>query len=362
MHAIFVRARGHEFWQKMLTDWRAVEGVSHVCMLPAIGGLRLTVAELTRVPHRLQQQYLIEPDLKIRLNDQSSANMPQLQWGLKALRVEHAWKYSVGAGTRVAVIDTGVDATHPDLRRSVHGGVDLLASTGEHQSGGGDELGMENGSTAADQNGHGTHIAATIAGSGMTGLLGVAPAASLYSVKAFDHHGAAYISDIVRAIEWCIRKRMDIINMSFGMPANSPALHEAILRAARKGILLVASAGNGGLPDAVDFPARYPSVLSVGAVNRRGEVAAFSKRGADVEVYAPGTQILSAWPGGGYKHLDGSSMATAHISGLIALLTGVKRDIRMSEIRAMLATTGKIKRMDAWTSIRTLLPLYDQRL
>ncbi|MCK9910144.1 S8 family serine peptidase, partial [Microbacteriaceae bacterium K1510] len=116
---------------------------------------------------------------------------------------------------------------------------------------------------------------------------------------------------------------MNIINMSFGMPQYSEALSRMVKRASSQGIVMVASAGNNGA--AVEFPARYPGVIGVGALNENGKLADFSSRGKGLNVAAPGVNILSTWPGNQFKTLNGTSMAAPHITGLTALRLSARR-------------------------------------
>jgi subtilisin len=188
-----------------------------------------------------------------------------------------------------------------------------------------------------DDNGHGTHIAGTIAASNAHGgMIGVSPGALIYPVKAFDYNGTAYVSDIIASIDWCIRNRMNIINMSFGMRQYSTALHEAIKRAHHAGIVIVASSGNDGNRGGIDYPARFPQTISVGALTRVGKIAPFSNKGKEIDIYAPGDRILSTWLNGRYNELSGTSMATSHVSGTIALMLESRSDLNPGEIKATL--------------------------
>lgn len=245
----------------------------------------------------------------------------RIPWGVSAVGAPRLWRKTKGENIRIGVVDTGADFNHPDIRASLSKGVNLINRL----------------APAIDDNGHGTHIAGTIAAASTTGgIRGVAPKVVLYPVKAFDHEGSAYVSDIILAIHWCIANRMDIINMSFGMSDYSPALYQAVKAADRRGIIIVASSGNNGKPNAVDFPARLPQTIAVGASTKGGKIAAFSNRGREVDIYAPGEAIYSTWPHNRYQELNGTSMATAHVSGAVALLLAAKPQLRMSRIKSAL--------------------------
>lgn len=244
--------------------------------------------------------------------------------GVEQVGAPEVWSLSRGQHIKVAVIDTGIDSRHPDLRATVRGGYHVLAP----------------GLPADDDNGHGTHIAGTIAAHRRGGLSGVAPGASVYAVKAFDHAGTAFISDLVRAIEWSIRAGMHIINMSFGMREPSRALYDAIQSAEQAGVFVIASAGNGGAREQVDAPAIFPQTIAVGALTEEAETAPFSKDGAHVDVFAPGVDIYSTRPGGGYQQLSGSSMATAHVSGVLALMLALRPQLKPEELRRIWRKIG----------------------
>ncbi len=259
--------------------------------------------------------------------------------GVEQVGAPEMWPLSRGQNIKIAVIDTGIDNRHPDLRSVVRGGYHVLSP----------------GLPAIDDNGHGTHIAGTIAANRRGGLSGVAPGASIYAVKAFDRVGTAFISDLVRAIEWCIRADMQIINMSFGMREPSRALYDAIQTAEQAGVFVVASAGNGGEREQVDAPALFPQTVAVGALTEDGETAAFSKDGVQVDVFAPGVDIYSTWPGGSYQQLSGSSMATAHVSGVLALLLALRPQLTPVALRDIWRNHGAALHVHALRSLNDLM-------
>jgi len=220
----------------------------------------------------------------------------------------------------VAVIDTGLDYSHRDLARSAGLGFNVLQP---HLP-------------PYDDNGHGTHIAGTIAAhNARSGMTGVAPDAVIHPVKAFDHNGSASISDIVAGIEWSIEQGMHVINMSFGMRHNSKALREAIRKAYRAGIIIVASAGNDG-KDRTDYPARYPEVISVGATTRRQSKLPMSNHGRHIDLYAPGEKVMSTWLQGKYQVLSGTSMAAGYVSGAVALLLSLRQNLTPRQVKRLL--------------------------
>jgi subtilisin len=233
----------------------------------------------------------------------SAGNVP---WGVARVNAPAAWSSGQGSGVKVAVIDTGIDCTHPDLQCDFSAGQNILSP----------------GSDPMDDNEHGTHVSGTIAGrgNGAKGVLGVAPKATLIPVKVLDADGSGSLSDIVKGITWATSARVDVINMSLGGPTGSTALQRAVAKAIGAGVVVVCAAGNSGPnPNTVGFPGGYPGVIAVAASDNNDKVASFSSRGDAVGFIAPGVNITSTVPGGGYKQLSGTSMASPHVAGLAAL-------------------------------------------
>lgn len=271
----------------------------------------------------------VEEDSKLSVHSPAPASKgktPTIPWGVRRIGAPETWSASTGYRIRIGVIDTGADFNHPDLRHSLARGINLLNRV----------------NLPFDDNGHGTHIAGTIsAAGGSQGMMGVAPRSLVFPVKAFDHNGSAYVSDIILGIDWCVRNRMHIVNMSFGMKSNSQALQNIIRKAYNAGIIVVASSGNDKKGRGADYPARYAQTISVGATNKDGKIASFSNYGPCIDIYAPGEKITSAWLGGGYKEMSGTSMATSHVSGSIALLLALKPDLKPGEIKRRLCRTAR---------------------
>jgi subtilisin len=246
---------------------------------------------------------------------------PIIPWGVGQIRAPAAWKLSLGNHVSIGVIDTGVDYNHPDLRFAVSRGVNLI-----HRY-----------LPPYDDNGHGTHISGIIAAAGSTnGIIGVAPKANIHPVKAFDQNGSAYVSDIIAGIDWCVQNNLDIINMSFGMKTYNRSLELAVLNAYHAGRVIVASSGNDGQKATIDFPARFPQVVSVGASTKANKIAPFSNRGRSIDIYAPGERVYSSWLHSAYNELSGTSMATAHVSGVIALMLSLRPRLSPQQIKAIL--------------------------
>lgn len=236
----------------------------------------------------------------------------QSQWNFQAVQPTKMWNEGVtGAGVKVAVIDSGIFA-HSEL--TIAGGISTVDYTTNY----------------SDDNGHGTHVAGIIAAKNNgTGLVGVAPDVQLYAVKSMDQNGDGNLQDVLEGLEWSIENGMDIINISLGTDTESPLLHEMVDRAYAAGIVVVGSAGNSqeGIPTTtytVNYPAKYDSVIAVAAVNNLNERGVFSSVGPEVEIAAPGVDVISTYRKsdgtGGFAKASGTSQAAPHVAGMIALL------------------------------------------
>ncbi|HTG68467.1 MAG TPA: S8 family peptidase [Candidatus Udaeobacter sp.] len=320
----FQRASDYRYFlQQMPQAASSSSPQTSIRKMPIIRGIscRLPAEETLE---RFSGRVWIEKDCKISVHASPNKSIivdKGIPWGVSQIKAPQAWSTTTGHRVKVGVIDTGADFSHPDLRQSLSRGINLLNRS----------------MLPHDDNGHGTHIAGTIAAANqLQGMIGVAPRSLISPVKAFDHNGSAFVSDIILGIEWCIRNRMNVINMSFGMKTRSKALLSAVTNAHNAGVIIVASSGNDGKRRSVDYPARYPQTIAVGATTRLRRVAPFSNRGAYIDVYAPGDKIVSAWLRGKYNEMSGTSMATSHVSGAIALLLAHKPGLTPTEIKSII--------------------------
>ncbi|CAD6517802.1 Subtilisin amylosacchariticus [metagenome] len=214
---------------------------------------------------------------------------------------------SVNVG--VAVIDTGIDSTHPDL--NVVGGVNFAK-----------------GNSWSDGNGHGTHVAGIIAAKNNDiGVVGIAPDARLYAVRVLDNRGSGFTSDVIAGVNWVAANAdiIDVANMSLG-GSQSNALNTAVENAVSTGVVIVVAAGNENTDACSKSPASAPNAITVSALNDIADnsnfddpFASFSNYGSCVDVIAPGVNILSTWKSGGYNTISGTSMASPHVAGAAAL-------------------------------------------
>jgi subtilisin len=268
----------------------------------------------------------IHEDITIRLIQdqevQTSGQYPKVPWGIETIGATYARIPNRYPRAKVAILDTGL-SYHPALNISPT----YVNFTDE--------------SSAVDRNGHGTHIAGTIGGYSpyrkkyKHAFHGVYPQLSVIAAKAFTKDGSSSLSTILESIEWCIKNKVKVINMSFGLAEHNALLHDAIKLANQKGLIMVAASGNDGKPG-LSFPARYPEVISVGSINREGEISDFSQYGNSLDIVAPGEEIFSTWKGKSYKTISGTSMACAHVTGILALILSLKGNISPSAARDIL--------------------------
>ncbi|MFD8640557.1 type VII secretion-associated serine protease mycosin [Streptomyces zaomyceticus] len=267
------------------------------------------------------------------------------QWGLEAMHTTEAWRTTKGEGVTVAVLDTGVDAEHPDLEGSVLTGRDLIG------------FGASRGDRAWAR--HGTAMAGIIAGHGHgpdggDGVLGIAPGARILPVrvilegadKSRDKARKTRGTALAEGIRWAADHGADVINMSLGDDSKSahPDAGEdaAVQYALSKGVSVVASAGNGGEKgDHISYPAAYPGVIAVTAVDRYGTHASFSTRRWYATVSAPGVDIAIADPDRRYYEGWGTSAAAAFASGAVALVRSAHPDLTPAQVKRLLIDTAR---------------------
>ncbi|MGD6993500.1 S8 family peptidase [Sutcliffiella horikoshii] len=286
--------------------------------------LHITLPEVAAAA--LEKNPLVE---YVEENVEMHTTAQTVPYGVPHIKADVAHAQGVtGSGVKVAVLDTGIDASHEDL--NVVGGASFVS---------------EEPDALTDGNGHGTHVAGTIAAvNNNTGVLGVAFDVDLYAVKVLSAGGSGTLSGIAQGIEWAIDNDMDVINMSLGGSTGSSTLKQASDNAYNSGIVVVAAAGNSGsffgLINTIGYPARYDSVIAVGAVDSNNNRASFSSVGSQLEVMAPGVSINSTLPGNQYGELNGTSMASPHVAGAAALLLAQNPDLTNVEVRERLRSTA----------------------
>lgn len=273
--------------------------------------------------------YLIPHELVEQLE-----TVNEIPKGIEIIQAPEIWNETKGKGITVAVLDTGCDTDHPDLKNRIIGGYNFTSDDE------GDPLKFE------DHNGHGTHVAGTIAASSNnSGVVGVAPEANLLILKVLGKSGSGKYDWIIKAIRYAIDHKVDIISMSLGGPSDVKELHAVIIEAVNQNILVVCAAGNDGdgqdSTDELGYPGCYNEVISVGSVNLERQSSEFTNSNNQVDLVAPGEKVTSTYLNGSYATLSGTSMATPHISGALALLKVISnsafdRDLTEPELYAQL--------------------------
>lgn len=297
------------FFRWRINDGRSVDAV----VREISAGANVKSAQRNNI-FRLQQASAAPPAAKTQGDP--------VQYALAKLRLPEAHALSVGADVTVAVIDSGVDAAHPELAGAVAGSFDALNSKdGPHA--------------------HGTGIAGVIAAHAR--LLGTAPSARLLAIRAFGAQGSSAEGTsftVLRSLDYAVANDARVINMSFAGPRDA-AMERGLAAAAAKGVVLVAAAGNAGAKSPPLYPAADRNVIAVTATDQSDKLFPAANRGSHIAVAAPGVDILSAAPEGRYQMSSGTSLAAAYVSGLVALMISRKPDISVADVRGALIATAR---------------------
>jgi subtilisin family serine protease len=247
-----------------------------------------------------------------------------------AIQPEKLWQGRTGRGVRVAVVDSGIDTAHPDLIGKVKDSVEIVAADGKLEF---------RPSASGDQAGHGTACAGIIAS--------IAPEAELYSVKVLGPQGSGSGEMFLVGLDYAIKQRFQVINLSLGTTKSEyfGPVHNLLDRAYQAGCIIVAAANNLPYPS---FPSIFSS--SVIAVVKRsgGDPFNFAYRyGQVIEMVAPGVDVKTTWPGGGYRQLTGNSFACPHIVGIVALIKEAFPDLTPFQVKSILYTIAQRNREKA---------------
>gem|GEM_PF-3501287 len=283
-----------------------------------------------------------EPDIRYHVQFIPNDPLWSSQWGPQHINAPDAWDFQTGSmGIAIAIIDEGVQYTHPDLSARFSGliGYDFVDDDADPMPDDPDED-------------HGTHVAGIAAATinNNTGIAGMAGGCRLVSLRALDETGSGAMSDLADAVMWAADQGFDILNMSWGSYTYSTTLENACNYAWNHGCLLVAASGNNGA-DSILYPARYASVIAVGAVGQDGSLASFSNYGPQQELVAPGVSIISTTYPDGYSHMDGTSMAAPHVSGVAALVWSEYPSMSNDELRDRLQNTADDRGASGWDEL-----------
>jgi subtilisin len=248
-------------------------------------------------------------------------------WEIIKFEIQKYWKYSMGEGVKVAVIDTGCDLNHNDLKENLIAGFNFV----------------NEGSDPQDGNAHGTHVAGTIAASDNNlGMVGVAPRTKIIPVKSLGDNGSGNLKDVVEGIIWAADNDADILTMSLGSPTSSRHMQNAINYAAGKGCLIFCAAGNSGPSNDIMFPARYNNTISIAAIDSNLNRTSFSCSGKSLDFLTPGKDILSCVPGNRYAKMSGTSMSNPFAAACASLaISGLGRRITRDEFIKLFKKTAQ---------------------
>lgn len=248
----------------------------------------------------------------VAIYNRTLSDQPWIPPGVELMAAENIWPTTRGQGTIVAVLDTGIDYRHPDLAGNVIGGRSFIPDEPDY----------------LDLNGHGTHVAGIIAANGK--ILGMAPYSKLLAVKVLNQNGFGSFISIKQGLAWVRNwvgengERVNAVNMSLGSSVPNNAMHQEIINLVNSGITVICAAGNSGdgNPDTPekDYPAYYPETIAVGAIDLQTGIANFSNSNDRIDVVAPGVSTYSTYLDNTYVELSGTSMASPHIAGAVALI------------------------------------------
>lgn len=283
------------------------------------------------------------------IGQQPFADVPDIggnAWDADMVSAPEAWaKGYTGKGVVVAVLDTGVDINHVDLKDNIW--TNPNDDTKEGYAG--DIHGwnfVDNNNDVMDKAGHGTHVSGTIAGEKNDyGVTGIAYDAKIMPVKVLDDTGSGSYDSITKGIYYAVDHGANVINMSLGGGGTNQTMQDALNYASSKGVIVVMAAGNDGGASPI-YPARYAknTGVAVGAVDKNGKLADFSNRAGSQQlayVTAPGVSIYSTVPNNNYETYSGTSMAAPHVAGVVALMLSANRSLSDGQVRQILADTSK---------------------
>ncbi len=294
--------------------------------LPPGSSVSLAILKAQKDPAvRLAQPNLVYDVAQSVYNDTYAAE----QWGPRRMRIEVAHRSSKGKGVKVAVLDSGVDLLHPDLK----GRIVEKASF------------VDGGRYERDP--HGTAMAGAIAAeaNNKIGIYGVAPEAEILSVRVCapkaPHASESCATDgVARGLDFAVLKRASVASLSLAGPYD-PLVRQLVDRAVSQGIVVVAAAGNSGPSAPPRYPAALQNVIAVSAIDSKDGLYEGANRGAYVKVAAPGVDVLTTMPGATYGLSTGTSIATAHVSGVVALLLSARPGLSPKEVEDILTSTAR---------------------
>jgi subtilisin family serine protease len=236
-----------------------------------------------------------------------------LGWEIILFNIQSFWKKSQGENTKIAVIDTGCDYNHPDLKNNILQGINLLNKKQDPY----------------DDHGHGTHVTGSICGENNGyGMVGIAPKSKVLPIKALDGSGNGNNINIAKGIVFAADNKCDFITMSLGSPSNSKDIYNAIKYAIKKGCVIFCAAGNSGETSPIMYPAKYDETIAIGSIDRNLNRSSFTCKGNELDFLSPGQDIVSCVPNNSYAAMSGTSMANPFAVGCASLLLSYSRQTK----------------------------------
>ncbi|OBR63077.1 serine protease [Paenibacillus oryzae] len=323
--------------EEQLSRIKADVGASVIQQLGDTYVFRSDKVEADKLIQYFQNNWKIkytEPHYLYLTNDEHAAKIvpndalySQYQWNLPSIAAEEGWTLSKGdEGVIIAVLDTGVQSSHPDLQGRLLAGKNIVNT----------------GKTPDDDVGHGTHVAGIIgaAVNNGEGVAGVSWFNKIMPVKVLDSSGAGSTYSVAQGIIWAVDNGAKVINMSLGNYAKADFLHDAIKYAYERDVVLIAASGNDNT-DRPGYPAAYPEVFAVAATSSNDQKASFSNYGDYIDVAAPGDSIASTYPGSQYAALSGTSMASPHVAALAGLIRSINPDLSNEEVMEIMRVSAR---------------------
>lgn len=240
-----------------------------------------------------------------------STSMPAIMgWEITEFNIPKYWRQSRGEGVKIAVIDTGVDFNHEDIKNNIIIGKNFVDINADPM----------------DVAGHGTHVSSTIAAEDNgCGIVGVANRAKIMPIKALGDDGSGNMSNLVNAIKYAADSGVDFITMSLGSSTPARDVESAIMYASSKGCVIFCAAGNSGPGVDIMYPAKYDNTIAIGAIDKKLNRTSFTCSGDSLDFLAPGHEIIGCVPGNNYALMSGTSMSNPYAVGLAALLLAYNR-------------------------------------
>ncbi len=313
----------------------------------------LAIEQVCEILTALPNISLAEPNYNLELYQESLDPLSFKQDYLMEGDLFQLWSLVSKKSVLIAVIDTGVDINHEDLKDVIYSNdLEIINGKDDDRNGYIDDrsgyqwvnlLDDESVGDSGDDHGHGTHMAGIIASaSNQKGIVGIHPGATILPLKVFDSNGVGYQLEASLAIRYAVDQGVDIINCSWGYVYKTKVLEDAIAYAIENDVIVIAAVGNGGM-NTVMYPAKFQSVIGVGSINRNSQkLESFSNQGQGLDIAISGKNIFSAAPGNAYQYLTGTSTSTAIISGILGRIMSHYPSLSTESYQAILTQSSPL--------------------